>query len=76
MLDTGLADASDLPDLLSHALAVTASSGSVDGPDRNGDRWLDPVAGHGTFIAGIIERIAPGCAIEVVRVLQPARRRQ
>ena len=69
VLDTGLADASDLPDLLSQAVAVTAPSGSIDGPDRNNDDWLDPVAGHGTFIAGIIERIAPGCAIEVVRVL-------
>ena len=37
----------------------------------NHDRWLDPVAGHGTFIAGIIERIAPGCAVEIRRVLGP-----
>ncbi len=70
VLDTGLADANDLPDLLRLAPGVTAPPGSVDVPDLNSDDWLDPVAGHGTFIAGIIERIAPGCTIEVVRVLE------
>ena len=70
VLDTGLAGPDNLPDLLNHPLRVTSSS-RVDAPDRNGDRWLDPVAGHGTFIAGVIERIAPGCAIEVVGVLEP-----
>lgn len=71
VLDTGLAAKSALPKLLSQAAAVTRGPGGVDVPDRDGDKWLDPAAGHGTFIAGIIERIAPGCAIEVVRVLQP-----
>jgi hypothetical protein len=70
VLDTGLARINDLPDLLRLAPGVTASPGSVDVPDLNIDDWLDPVAGHGTFIAGIIERIAPGCAIEVIRVLE------
>lgn len=71
VLDTGLAAAPDLPDFLLLALGVTLGGGSVDVPDENGDNWLDPVAGHGTFIAGIIERIAPGCAVEVRRVLGP-----
>jgi subtilisin family serine protease len=49
---------------------VTAA-GPIDVPDANYDQWLDPVAGHGMFIAGIIERIAPGCVVEVMKVLGP-----
>jgi hypothetical protein len=39
----------------------------VFGPDGH----LDPAAGHGTFIAGIIEQLAPGCTIDVRRVVGP-----
>jgi hypothetical protein len=35
------------------------------------DNFLDPVAGHGTFIAGIIEQLTPGCEIRVLRVFEP-----
>jgi hypothetical protein len=35
------------------------------------DHYLDPAAGHGTFIAGIIEQLAPGCTIDVRKVIQP-----
>ena len=35
------------------------------------DNFLDPVAGHGTFIAGIIEQLTPGCTIRVERVFEP-----
>ena len=35
------------------------------------DRYLDPAAGHGTFIAGIIEQLAPGCTIDVRKVIGP-----
>lgn len=40
-----------------------------DWPDADGDRFLDPAAGHGTFIAGLVEREAPGCELEVISVL-------
>ena len=40
-----------------------------DIPTDDGDGYYDPAAGHGTFIAGIIEQHAPGCQIEVVDVL-------
>ena len=40
-----------------------------DVPTDDGDDYLDPAAGHGTFIAGIIEQIAPGCALQIVDVL-------
>jgi hypothetical protein len=35
------------------------------------DNYLDPAAGHGTFVAGIIEQLAPGCHIDVRRVIGP-----
>lgn len=38
-------------------------------PANPGDGYLDPAAGHGTFIAGIIEGLAPGCHLGVGRVL-------
>jgi hypothetical protein len=51
----------DLPDI-----EITLPSGAVPA-----DRYLDPAAGHGTFIAGIIEQLAPGCTIEVRNVIGP-----
>jgi Subtilase family len=53
--------ATDLPDV-----DITLPSGIAPA-----DRYLDPAAGHGTFIAGIIEQLAPGCTIEVRRVIGP-----
>jgi hypothetical protein len=35
------------------------------------DGYLDPVAGHGTFIAGLVEQFAQGCEIRVERVIRP-----
>jgi Subtilase family len=77
VLDTGVADGAQLSPLLSAAGARV--SGDSDEPDGilvttsgtawGRDGWLDPVAGHGTFIAGIIEQLAPGCSIRVVSVI-------
>ncbi len=49
---------------------VADSQSDVDGdgdaePDGDKDRYLDPVAGHGTFIGGLIARIAPGCGLKI-----------
>ena len=49
--------------------SVTAGS---DVPDGDKDDFLDPVAGHGTFIAGVIEQILPGCSFEIAGVIRPA----
>lgn len=46
------------------------SDPELDLPDADGDVTLDPVAGHGTFIAGIIELLAPGCKLNVQRVFK------
>jgi hypothetical protein len=65
ILDTGYA-ASHQPGVLKN-IAITPHGG--DGPDEDGDKYLDPAAGHGTFIAGVIEQITPGCQLEVFEVL-------
>ena len=70
VLDTGLAR-TDWQPMLGDAGAVRPGPGAdddqpdVDG-DPNGD--LDCVAGHATFIAGIIKQIAPEAVVSVHRV--------
>jgi hypothetical protein len=77
VLDTGLARSPDFrPDALGDLAAlVVAGSGADDGldePDASPlDDLLDPAAGHGTFIAGLVERVAPGARIELRRVIHP-----
>lgn len=46
---------------------ILSASGVAFPPDG----YLDPVAGHGTFIAGLIEQLAKGCEIRVERVIEP-----
>lgn len=69
ILDTGLAKAAYRPPFL-NSLGPTALT-DQDSPDEDGDPYaaLDPVAGHGTFIAGIIERLIPGRKLALGRVL-------
>jgi hypothetical protein len=40
-----------------------------DVPSEDGDHYLDPVSGHGTFVAGVIEHLTPGCRFEMFEVL-------
>lgn len=66
VLDTGWAQAfvpTSFPSIRINAL------GGGDEPDEDGDGFLDPAAGHGTFIAGVIEQLAPGCDIDAIAVL-------
>ncbi|GAA2772993.1 S8/S53 family peptidase [Nonomuraea dietziae] len=42
---------------------------AADRPDGDGDGALEAQAGHGTFIAGLIQRRAPSAAFQVARVL-------
>ncbi|MBI5948986.1 MAG: S8 family serine peptidase [Chloroflexi bacterium] len=46
-------------------------NGGVDALDEDGDKALDPVAGHGTFIAGIVELLAPHHQLNEVKVFFP-----
>jgi hypothetical protein len=69
VLDTGLAAKPWCPDFAPCATPTVAGSDPHDEPDENNDQLVDPVAGHGTFIAGLVERLAPGASVEIVRVL-------
>ncbi len=78
VLDTGLAATGLLP-LALGAIAPAVVPGGAPGaqddvPDSvptGGDQLLDPAAGHGTFIAGLVEQVAPGARVELWRVIQP-----
>ncbi len=66
VLDTGLAAGDLRPDaLLGVAGLGTSEADWSEQPDEDHDERIDPVAGHGTFIAGVIERIAPRCHLKV-----------
>ena len=81
VVDTGVcpsvrpAESSATGKLDGDALRALAQLECVE-PTSDGDPWdadanrrLDPFAGHGTFIAGLIARLAPGCEITVERGL-------
>lgn len=61
VLDTGLAPHPWLERWYSDDIAET--------PDADGDGALDRQAGHGTFVAGLILRHAPGVRLRVLRLL-------
>jgi subtilisin family serine protease len=70
ILDTGLAIDGLRPnrlDVVEHPVAIPDWG---DSPDPDDDDSLDPAAGHGTFIAGLIEMLTPGCDVFVERVLR------
>ena len=70
VLDTGLAMAEFRPTALEGTAPIHAATVlDEDRPDENDDHQLDPAAGHGTFIAGVIDQVAPGCGITLHRVL-------
>jgi hypothetical protein len=82
VVDTGIAMADDLrpaalPDIVSgpvSGLPSPVDTGNAIGPaevpdDDPADGSLDFAAGHGTFIAGLIDRIVPGTPIEVYGLL-------
>ena len=82
ILDSGLAGGRTNADTMRPNLLGTDPAslkriaGQSDRPSRPigqypADRYLDPVAGHGTFIAGIIEQLTPGCTMQVRRVFEP-----
>jgi subtilisin family serine protease len=64
VLDVGL-PAGNLPSVLSHCLAP-AGAAAYAGPDEDGDGFLDRVAGHGMFVAGVVAQVDPQTVIEVV----------
>jgi subtilisin family serine protease len=72
VLDTGLAaEGKFFPQALRPAPVAAESDMDFDVPDLDvpADGLLDQVAGHGTFIAGLICQVAPGTDVTVHRVL-------
>jgi Subtilase family len=77
VIDTGIAGGDFLPnsltDVFGRIVSPTRKGGSVPAeevPDEDPvNGIIDPVAGHGTFIAGLIDRIVPGSHIEVSGLL-------
>ncbi|MDQ1667332.1 MAG: hypothetical protein QOH75_3363 [Actinomycetota bacterium] len=53
---------------------VIADAGDIEDPDSwpAPDGFIDPYAGHGTFIAGVIRCIAPGSEVTVEQVIDQA----
>lgn len=49
-----------------------ATPGSIDPLDEDSDKQLDPQAGHGTFVTGLILREAPAAVVRVVRAFDMA----
>lgn len=71
VLDTGWS--ADLRDLHPALLALLNAPGTdVDELDLDGVAGLDTEAGHGTFISGLVNRLAPDLGIDCRRVLSPA----
>jgi hypothetical protein len=73
VLDTGLPEATapHFPGPLAGLGMVSHAAGPFDIPDTDGDLLLDPCAGHGSFIAGVIEQVAPGAVVESRAVIGP-----
>ncbi len=69
MFDTGLAADGFCPDFLGDVTALSAADTDLPNESPPSDEFIDPVAGHGTFIAGVVERVAPGTPVVVDRVL-------
>ncbi len=69
ILDTGIAEPDELPVLLDDARFDKPLPADIDPADEGGDDFLDPASGHGTFVAGIIEQLAPGHDVLVLSVL-------
>ncbi len=76
ILDTGVADAHDVLEqrVLPGWDFVDGDAFPVDeapGQDLDGDGQVDEMAGHGTFVAGLVALVAPDARILPVRVLDP-----
>jgi hypothetical protein len=68
VVDTGLAADFASLQLLQNGVAPE-DPGVFENPDEDGDGLLDPEAGHGTFIAGVVRQRTPGVPILEGRAL-------
>ena len=68
VLDTGIAAQQWRPALLGNP-EQGCGTAADDPPDDDNNDYYDPASGHGTFIAGLIQQLAPGQNLIVRRVL-------
>jgi subtilisin family serine protease len=66
ILDTGLIEQPPGSDLTRD---VELGDNAIEDPDFDDDTYIDPVAGHGTFIAGLIRQVAPGTTLLVEQMI-------
>jgi hypothetical protein len=72
VVDTGIAEHDLRPAMLADGVTPRNAPTGVrrtnpeETPDQDANDRIDPVAGHGTFIAGIIMMIAPYCDLRVL----------
>jgi hypothetical protein len=71
IFDSGLAAGNQRPALFAGAAVRFADPDDPDTLPTPPDQFLDPVAGHGTFIAGIVEQLCPGMPLYLHKVVQP-----
>jgi subtilisin family serine protease len=69
IIDTGLL-ARPLPPSLQHDISLGPNA--IEDPDFDKDSYIDPVAGHGTFIAGIIRDLAPAAELTIEQMIDQA----
>ncbi len=62
----------DVERLPGDAPGTHGDDGNIDPLDADPqDGWLDVFAGHGTFVAGLVARVAPGARIRVYKAIGP-----
>lgn len=66
VLDTGVAVPAHA---LFSAMLLGDDGTDVDLLDEDGNSYLDTEAGHGTFVCGLVQRVAPGLGMEQRKVL-------
>jgi Subtilase family len=67
IIDTGIADQARTDGWLA---GIQGDKDPLDAfPPPNGDGYLDADAGHGTFVAGIVQQVAPGGQIRIYRAV-------
>lgn len=74
IIDTGVAPHPLIaPRLVAGGMDFVAGGNGVgeagDGLDNDGDGFVDEMVGHGTFIAGLVLRVAPDAGILPIRVM-------
>jgi subtilisin family serine protease len=78
IVDTGFPMARPAVDWFTHRISFRATSdeqqvvgryGHVDLLDDNGNQLLDPCAGHGLFVGGLVRSIAPAATLHFVKAL-------